>query len=389
LYIDTQEGLEELIAACSGSSVLTLDTEFLREKTYYPQLCLLQIATETYEAIIDPFAPLDLTALTPLLTDAHVMKVVHAGQQDLAILYATLNTTVRPVFDTQRAALLLGLPQQISLATLVRHFCGATLNKEDSFSDWARRPLTQKQLDYALDDVHYLPSIYRKMRQQLVEAGRLEWLQEDFEAMADAKSYRNDVREAWKKLKGTAAFKGRRLAVLRELAAWRELTAQRCDIPRKWVLSDDFIVEIAKREPSSLSELFQIRGLSERLESREARAVLRAIATARRLPESSWPAREHPQHNPTALAAGLDLAHALLHHRARELHVADSFLANRDELIRLVSGQREDLALLTGWRQELIGNELIRLLDGGISLSLEGSSLKVTLASQATVPSAQ
>jgi ribonuclease D len=383
LYIDTQSGLLELLDACADTTSVTIDTEFLREKTYYPQLCLIQIATASFEAVIDPLAPIDLSVLKPLLTDENVTKVFHAGDQDRAILYNIIETPVRPVFDTQRAALLMGLPQQISLAALVSHFCAVILKKESSFSDWSQRPLTAEQISYAYEDVRYLPEIYKRMVTNLSENNRLSWLQEDFVLMEDEANYKSDPSEMWKKLRGTTTVRGRNLAIAREVTAWREETAMKRNLPRKWVLQDELVVEIAKREPLTIEALYKIRGIKDRLGQQWAHEVLERIVFARQLPESEWPKRERPHYNKAACEAKLDMLTALLHLRAKELRIASTFLTNHDELECLASGQRKDLPLLKGWRRELIGNELLLLLEGKLALSLEGEQLKVTFAEQA------
>jgi ribonuclease D len=383
LYIETNQDLEKFIAACAKASVLAIDTEFLREKTYYPQLCLLQLATDGQEAIVDPLAPIDLKALVPLLTDERVVKVFHAGDQDRAILYHELGAVVRPVFDTQRASLILGVSQQMGLATLVRHFCGVNLRKGESFSDWSQRPLTKTQIDYALDDVRYLPTVYKKMIAELTASGRLEWLEQDFQAMEDESRYRVDVREVWQKLKGVSSLRGSKLACVREIAAWREMVAQQRDLPRKWIIPDELLVEIAKHEPDSLDALFRIRGLKERLGRKWPNELLAAVSKARKLPPSEWPIVERPASIDMNTTAKIDLMNALLHHRAKELHIASSFLASHGELVKLALGEHEDLQLLAGWRRKLIGDELLRLLAGDVALSLEEGELKVTLLSQA------
>jgi ribonuclease D len=389
LFIDTQQALDAFVARNRGADLLTLDTEFLREKTYYAQLCLLQIATGESEAIIDPFAPLDLKALIPLLTDEHITKVFHAGDQDRAILYQELGAVVRPVFDTQHAALLLGLPQQMSLIALVKRCCGVSLKKSESFSDWSQRPLTPTQLSYAADDVHYLPTVYKKMIGELTASGRLSWLDDDFRAMEDEDKYQVKSREVWRKLKGVSALRGSQLAAVREIAAWREQLAQKRNLPRKWILPDDLLVEIARREPDSLDALFHTRGLREKLGKKWAQEVLAAIAAAHQQPQSEWPVLERAPIRGTSVTARLDLMNALLHHRAKKAHIASSFLASHDDLVRLAAGQRENLMVLKGWRRELLGNELLELLDGERSLSLVGEELKVTLLSQAGFSSAQ
>jgi ribonuclease D len=383
LYIDTQQGLEDFLARCSGATTLAIDTEFLREKTYYPQLCLLQIATDKRVGVIDPLAPLDLKALIPLLTDERVTKVFHAGDQDRVILYQELGVVTRPVFDTQRAALLLGLPEQMGLIALVKHFRGVSLKKGESFSDWLQRPLVPAQLDYAADDVRYLPSIYRKMVAELEVRGRLSWLDDDFKAMEDEDLYRVNPREAWKKLKGISALRGSQLSVVREVAAWREQVAQRRNLPRKWILTDELLVEAARKQPKSLEDLFQIRGLKEKLGGKWSQELLLVVAAASKRPPTEWPQRELAVNRRPSATPQLDLMNTLLHHRAKELHIASSVLASRDELARLATGDHKNLMLLKGWRRELIGEELLRLLAGEVSLALNGEELKVTLLSQA------
>ncbi|MDR1015163.1 MAG: ribonuclease D [Coriobacteriales bacterium] len=385
-YIDTQQGLEEFAAELCGTPLLTLDTEFLREKTYYPQLCLVQVAADGREALIDPLAPLDLRALVPVLTDPRTVKVFHAGDQDCAILYQALGAVVRPVFDTQRAALLLGLPQQASLVALVRRFCGVSLKKGESFSDWAQRPLTETQLSYAIDDVRYLPLAYTRIVSELQEKGRLPWLEDEFRDMEDEERYRVDAREVWQRLKGVAALRGSQLATVREVAAWREQAAQERNLPRKWVLPDDLLVEVARREPASPEDLYRVRGIKERLGKRWSQEVLAAVERAQGLSPDQWPTPRRVPARDARCVASLDLMGALLHQRAKELHIATSFLAGHDDLARLAEGQREGLTILKGWRRDLLGNELLRLLEGGISLSLDDGDLKVTLLSQAGVP---
>jgi ribonuclease D len=383
LYINTQRALDTFVAENTDASVLTIDTEFLREKTYYAQLCLLQMATEKHEVIIDPFAPLDLKALIPLLVDENIVKVFHAGDQDRAILHQELGVVARPVFDTQRAALLLGLPQQMSLTALVKHYCSVNLRKGESFSDWSQRPLTKTQLAYAADDVRYLPAIYGKMMAELKQAGRLSWLADDFREMEDERRYRIDVNQAWQKLKGISSLKGGQLAILQEVAAWRERLAQKRNLPRKWILADELLVEIARRQPDSPESLFGIRGLKEKLGNKWSQELLVAVATAQGRSKEQWPTRECLRGRAANITARIDLMNALLHHRAKELRIASSFLASHDELVRLATGKHNDLSVLKGWRRELIGEELLRLLAGDLSLSLVGEQLKVTIPSQA------
>jgi ribonuclease D len=277
----------------------------------------------------------------------------------------------------------------MSLVALVKHFCGINLRKGESFSDWSQRPLTKTQLDYALDDVRYLPAIYEKLVADLTASGRLEWLKEDFRAMEDEERYRTDIREVWRKLKGVSSLGGSKLATVREVAAWREAVAQKRNLPRKWIIPDDLLVEVAKREPDSLEALFHIRGLKERLGKNWSKELLKAVSEGRRQLPSEWPVRERPTSVDSSVTARLDLMNALLHHRARELRIASSFLVSHDELVQLAAGRREGLQVLRGWRRALIGDELLRLLAGEVLLSLTDRELKVTLLSQARLSSAQ
>ncbi|MDR2197286.1 MAG: ribonuclease D [Coriobacteriales bacterium] len=377
VHIETTEALLDFLSQCSGTDVLAIDTEFIREKTYYPQLCLLQFATREHLALVDPLAPLDLGVLGPLLVNPAVTKVFHAGDQDRALIFQEMGLVASPVFDTQWASMLLGLPTQASLSTLVHRYRGIVLPKADSFSDWSARPLTTRQLEYAADDVRYLPGIYDLMREELELNGRLTWLQQDFEEMALQAAKLNEPEEMWSKVKHASALSSRQLASLREVAAWRERTAQARNLPRKWVLPDEALVEIARNDPEDLEALFRIRGLRNRLGQLWAREVLRALEAARALPDDAWPQRRRTKSRTTDTAAARELMNALVQLRARELHIAPSYLAPSSELKALIAGDEENLSLLSGWRLELIGHELKALLEGRLALWLSEGVLKV------------
>ena len=245
-YIASQENLEAFVRRAASSSVLAIDTEFLREKTYYANLCLIQLATDAEVAVVDPFAIEDMKVLAPLLTDSSIVKLFHAGGQDLEILYRELGVLPAPLFDTQVAATLLGHTQQIGYGPLVHSLCGVNLKKSDSFTDWSRRPLSTSQLEYAADDVIYLPKMYRIMVEKLEAKGRLHWLDNDFAAMSDPAHYESDPFERYKRLKRVGQLTRRQLSAAREVACWREVTAQERDMPRKWVLTDEQIVAACK-----------------------------------------------------------------------------------------------------------------------------------------------
>ena len=378
MYIANQEDLEAFAKRAMRSSVLAIDTEFLREKTYYAKLCLLQLATDDETAIVDPFEVDDLRVLAPLLENESVVKLFHAGGQDLEILLREVGALPRPLFDTQVAAALLGHTQQIGYAALVHAECGVTLKKIDSFTDWSRRPLSDSQLEYAADDVAYLPRMYERMRAQLVELGRLAWLDRDFEDLADPKRYATNERERYRRLKRVSQLSRRQLAAAREVAAWRELEAQRRDVPRKWVVTDEQIVEACKREARTIDELFMVRGMSDRLSTKDARCVVALMSSALDAPPDAWPEPDRCGKNEPNVDAELDLMCALVRLRAKQNGVAFPTLASHDDLARVARGYREGVDVLRGWRRSLVGEELLRLLEGKIALSLSDGEVKVT-----------
>lgn len=378
MYIANQEDLEAFAKRAMRSSVLAIDTEFLREKTYYAKLCLLQLATDDETAIVDPFEVEDLRVLAPLLENESVVKLFHAGGQDLEILLREVGVLPRPLFDTQVAAALLGHTQQIGYAALVHAECGVTLKKIDSFTDWSRRPLSDSQLEYAADDVAYLPRMYERMRAQLVELGRLAWLDRDFEDLADPKRYATNERERYRRLKRVSQLSRRQLAAAREVAAWRELEAQRRDVPRKWVVTDEQIVEACKREARTIDELFMVRGMSDRLSTKDARCVVALMSSALDAPPDAWPEPDRCGKNEPNVDAELDLMCALVRLRAKQNGVAFPTLASHDDLARVARGYREGVDVLRGWRRSLVGEELLRLLEGKIALSLSNGEIKVT-----------
>ena len=377
MYIANQENLVAFAERALHSSVLAIDTEFLREKTYYAKLCLIQLATDDETAIVDPFAVDDLGVLAPILLDEGVTKLFHAGSQDLEILLREVGVLPKPIFDTQVAAALLGHTQQIGYAALVHAECGVTLKKIDSFTDWSRRPLSESQLEYAADDVVYLPRMYARMRAALEDKGRLAWLAHDFEEMSDPAKYAVNERERFRRLKRVSQLSRRQLSAAREVAAWRELEAQRRDVPRKWVITDEQIVEACKREARTIDELFMVRGMRERLSTRDARAVVALMSSALDAPPDAWPELDRCGRSEPNVDAQLDLMAAIVRLRAKESGVAFPTLASHDDLARVARGYREDVDLLRGWRRALVGEELLDLLEGRIALSLDGSELKV------------
>ena len=377
MYIANQESFEAFLERAKGSSVLAIDTEFLREKTFYANLCLLQLATDDEVAIVDPFSVGDLHPLAELLLDESVTKLFHAGHQDLEILLRETGVLPRPLFDTQVAAALLGHTQQIGYAALVHAVCGVTLKKIDSFTDWSSRPLTDSQLEYAADDVVYLPRMYQAMRDELASKGRLTWLDPEFEEMSDPARYAANERERFWRLKRVTQLSRKQLAAAREFAAWRETTAQERNVPRKWVVTDEQIVEACKREARTIDELFMVRGMRDHLTTRDARAVVKLMCAAMDAPAETWPEPDRSSKCEPNVDAQLDLMSALVRLRAKENNVAFQTLASHDDLTRMARGYRTDVDLLRGWRRAIVGEELLALLEGKIALRLDGAELVV------------
>lgn len=377
MYITDQDSLELFAKEARGCRVLAIDTEFLREKTYYPKLCLLQLSADDKVAVVDPFSIVSFDPLKPLFEDEAMVKLFHAGGQDLEIIYHEMGILPKPIFDTQIAAALLGHTQQIGLASLIHAELGVQLKKIDSFTDWSQRPLSDSQLQYAAEDVIYLPQLYGKMVAKLKEKGRFEWLANDFEELSDPAHYAVDERERYKRLKRVTSLSRRQLAAAREVASWRELTAQKRNLPRKWVLTDEQIVEACKREPRSLNELYMVRGVREKLPVKDARAVLSLMVSALDSPPDAWPEPDKPSKSERNVDFQLDLMMALVRLRSKESGIAIPTLAAHDDMVKLARGYRDNVELLRGWRKAIVGDELVELLEGRIRLSLDDGTLVV------------
>jgi ribonuclease D len=376
--LTTTEELAEFAERALRSPAIGIDTEFMRERTYYARLCLIQCSLADETVIIDPFAVEDLSPLFDVLRDPHVLKVFHAGTQDLEIFYQLMGTTAAPVFDTQLAANLAGFPQQTGYGALVKELIGVQLDKADTFTDWARRPLTSAQTDYAHDDVRYLLPIHDKLMESLARDERIGWLEKDFARLANPAFFAVVPEEQWRRVKRVSSLNRRQLGVAREVAAWREREAQERDMPKRWVLSDESVIEIARRMPVSEDDLDAIRGVKDKLPRRRFGGVLKAVAAGRAIPDDALPTLERRGRRPAQdTDAAVDLMVALVRKRAREHGVAMPILASRDDLERLASGDRSAHALLEGWRAEIVGDELLSLLEGRIGLALKDGVLEI------------
>jgi ribonuclease D len=381
-HIQTEQQLIELCEQLADSPWLALDTEFVREKTYYPQFCLLQISNGEIAASVDPLRIQELGPLLELLYDERIVKVFHAGRQDLEIFHNLWGRLPAPLFDTQLAASLLGLGDQIGYGNLVEQLLSHTLEKGHSRTDWSRRPLDEAQLRYALDDVIYLGQIYLRLKQQLQAQGREGWLQDDFDQLTNPDTYTNPPQAAWKRIKGRQPLKGVQLAVLQALAAWREQEAQQANRPKRWILKDEVLADLARRQPGELAQLEKIRGLEPGTIKRRGELLLKLIADARALPKEQWPRdkRRAIRLDPNQEAL-TDLLYGCLRLLAEQNNITPAALAGRKEIEALVGGERE-LEIMHGWRRVIAGNRLLQILDGACWPELEQGRLILSARNQ-------
>jgi ribonuclease D len=356
--IDSADALTAFAAAAARATTLALDTEFMREKTYRAELCLVQLADGANAVCVDPLAIPDLTPLVPLLTSPSVEKVMHAARQDLEVLFPTVGL-VTPVFDTQIAAALAGHPSQVGYAELARRLLGIELSKAHTRTDWSRRPLSPEQQEYALDDVRHLAALRERLLETLRARGRIGWLEEELAGLANAEALRVAPEDAWKKVKGLPALDPARQELAKELAAWRERRAVDRNRPRGWILDDAVLREIVLRLPRSLGALESLPEMQESV-VRKCGEELLALVRAANIPDPAppLPRRERPDPAQVALVKKLaDIANEV----ARQLEISGEVLATRRELERLAAGKR-DVSLLRGWRADVVGQRLLAAL---------------------------
>lgn len=383
--ITTTEGLAAFCATAKTRPYVTIDTEFLRERTYWSKLCLIQmalpgadgVAAHGEAVIVDPIAgKLSLEPLYDLFRHPGTVKVFHAARQDLEIFHHDAGVFPEPLFDTQLAAMVAGFGDQVSYETLVKKIARASLDKTSRFTDWSRRPLTPAQLDYALADVTHLRVIYEYLSKDLTKSGRQHWLEEEEAILLNPETYITRPEEAWERVK-TRTQSGRFMAVLRELAAFRETYAQSRDVPRSRVFKDDALLELASTRPANADDLSR-----SRLLLREARkgdiadGILTAVAAGMAVPSALLP--KAPDEGPQMQGNGAlaDLLRVLLKAKSEESGVAAKLIASASDLDALAAGRR-DLAALHGWRMEVFGTDALRLCAGEVALSAKGTAVKV------------
>jgi ribonuclease D len=369
--ITTTEELAQVCARMARHPFVTVDTEFLRETTYYPLLCVAQIASPDEAFVIDALAPsIDLAPFFDLLTDEKVVKVFHAARQDIEIVWNMAKKIPHPIFDTQVAAMVLGYGDSISYDQLVQRITGDLLDKSHRFTDWTRRPLTAAQLTYAVSDVTHLRDIYVKLSADLEKRGRLNWVEAEMGVLTSPETYRMEPERAWERLKSRVR-KPKELAVLIEIAAWREREAQTRDVPRSRVLKDDVVGDIAVQAPTTIEKLGQLRSLPKGFErSRWGEAIIEAVKRGIERDPKSLPRLDRFRPAPNG-AATVELLKVLLRMTAESNGVAAKVIATVDELDRIAADDDADVPSLKGWRRELFGDKALALKHGRLALAVE------------------
>lgn len=379
--ITDSESLAALCKRLSTASFVAVDTEFMRENTYWPDLCLVQIGDQFEAAAIDPKAEgIDLAPLLDLLVNNdEVLKVFHAGGQDIEIIYNLTGKTPHPLFDTQIAAMALGLGEQVGYSNLVESLLNERLDKGARFTDWGRRPLDKRQIDYAIGDVTHLAGLFPKMLDKLKKTGRGAWLDQEMERLADPSNYSVDPDEAWKRVR-VSSRKAEVLGRLKAVAAWREREARSKNLPRGRIMKDETLADIASHPPKAQESLANVRGLSPTWKSNDIGArLMQAIAEAKDLPADEMPPREERMPGlgkEGALVA--DLLKLLLKIRSRESNVAARLIAKSEELEMLAAGKRDGLSILEGWRFDQFGRDALDLVEGRLAFAIKGGRLAMT-----------
>jgi ribonuclease D len=376
--IDTSDALAAFCRRQAQAPYITVDTEFIRDKTYFPQLCLVQIAGPDEAAALDPLAPgIDLTPLLELMATPTLLKVFHAARQDIEIFVNLAGAVPAPLFDTQVAAMVCGFGDSVSYETLAGKLAGAHIDKSSRFTDWAQRPLSERQLRYALTDVVPLRTVYEKLEARLAKSGRSSWLAEEMGTLTDPATYRQDPAEAWRRFK-VRSNNRKLLALVRELAAWRETAAQQRNLPRNRLLRDESLLEIAAHAPATVAELARTRGLGKNFaEGKLGAEILAAVTRVLATPESQYPVPPPRHEPPPGLGPLVDLLRVLLKLRCEENDVAQKLVADTEDLEKIAADDDAPVRALQGWRAELFGKDALDLKRGRLALTAAGKRIKL------------
>ena len=376
--ITTTDALATLCQRLRVETFVTVDTEFMRERTYWPELCVVQLGGVHETAVIDALAPgLDLTPMQELFADESVTKVFHAARQDIEIFVLRFGDVPRPMFDTQVAAMVAGFGDQVGYEALVAGLTGGAIDKTHRFSDWAARPLSAAQIAYAAADVTFLRDVYKGLCTRLAADNRLDWVKEEMAFLHEPSTYRVDPETAYERLRPRSSNR-RFLGQLQALAAWREREAQRVNIPRQRLVKDEALLEIAATAPANAEELSRARGISKGFaDGKSGQAMLAVIEAARNAPDHTLPSAPAPRDTPRPSAALVSLLKVLLAAKCEQHHVAAKLVANSDDIDRLATEDHPDVPAMHGWRLDIFGNDAQAVKRGEIALGVDGRRIKL------------
>lgn len=370
--------LKAFCERAAASSYIAIDTEFVRETTYWSQLCLIQVGLEDEAVAIDPLAEgLDLQTFFELLENQNVIKVFHSGRQDIEIFYHLTGKIPTPIFDTQIAAMVCGFGESVGYDVLVQKYTKISIDKSSRYTHWGQRPLTEKQLAYALADVIHLRVIYEKLHAKILTDDRLHWLDDELGILKDPGTYAIDPYAIWKKIKVRSA-KPRMLAILREIAAWREITAQKRNVPRGRVIRDEVMIELSAASPRSLHDLSRMRGLSTSfIEGADGKSILKLIEQAHSLPLEDCPQVKKDDPSPPGSAALVEMLRLLLKIKSEKYHVAPKLIATNADLETIARSPDPIVPALEGWRLEIFGNAALALKTGKVAIGIKNNKISL------------
>lgn len=376
LFVDSIDALHQLASDLIGAEWVAIDTEFIRERTYYPKFCLLQLATSTRVACIDALSVTDLSPLNAILDDENIVKVFHAGRQDLEILYRLRGRLPNSIYDTQIAAPFTGLPEQIGYASLVFELLHVRLAKTLSRTDWSQRPLSREQLIYASEDVIYLGPVYESLRKRATELGRTDWITEETRYLQNPETYDPPPESAWQRIGGIASLNAVQITLLKDLACWREMLARDEDCPRNWVVKDEVLLELAKQRPLDFDTLKRIRGIDERAARRHGKALMQLIAECDTTAITESPRRAAIDPETPEQGALLDILSAVVRLRSAQHAISPATLASRKALREFIDAPN-DSPLMQGWRRTLVGADLHEMIAGGKTLTITKGEISI------------
>ena len=367
--------LENAMKTLSEFNSIAVDTEFIRESTYYPKLCLVQLAAGEYHFAVDPLSEsIELSSLFQLLQNQNIVKVFHAGRQDIEIFVCLTGNVPNPIFDTQIASMVVGLGDQAGYDKLVQHYLNIDIDKSSRFTDWSARPLSDRQIKYALDDVIHLSKIYPLMLKELIQNERLSWLNEEISALTHLSLYKPNPDDAWKKLK-IRSYNSDFLNRLKYLASWREKRAMTKNMPKNRIVRDETLIDLAGTNPKTASKFEIIRGFPGGGSGKLVPEVLQTLANAEQTPRENWPKIKADFRRAKAPAATLELLRVLLKHITENEKIAPKLLASSEDLEALAKDDNADIKLLKGWRRELFGNTALKLKSGEIALTIKNNKI--------------